>query len=173
MRREQLIIRAFEPEDGPAVWDLHNKALEESGAHAGNGPWDDDLRDPVSSYLAAGGEFLVGLLGAELVAMGAIRPTSPGSAEIKRMRVSPPHQRKGLGTRILLELERRAGACGFMQLRLDTTAQQKAAQRFYERHGYAEVERRTLGRFEVIFYEKRLPTGASGARERGGGRCAP
>ena len=151
-------IRSFEPADAAAVWTLHNKALEETGAHAGNGPWDEDLLDP-STYLTCGGEFVVGLLGRELVAMGALRPTSADSAEIKRMRVAPRHQRQGLGTRVLEELERRAQALGFARLHLDTTVQQKAAQQFYVRHGYREMGRGALGSFELIFYEKALPPG--------------
>jgi ribosomal protein S18 acetylase RimI-like enzyme len=135
MDETHLKIRSFEPADAAAVWALHNEALKETGAHAGNGPWDEDLRDPASAYLSQGGEFLVGLLGGELVAIGALRPTSADSAEIKRMRIAPRYQRQGLGTRILEELERRAQSRAFSRLHLDTTSQQKAAQQFYLRHG--------------------------------------
>ena len=157
MDETQLKIRSFEPTDTDAVWALHNQALEEAGAHAGNGPWDEDLRDPASAYLNRGGEFLVGLLGRELVAMGALRPTSADTAEIKRMRVAPRYQRQGLGTCILEELELRARLRGFARLQLDTTTQQKAAQQFYLRHGYRETRCGALGPFEFIFYEKVLP----------------
>ncbi|MEN8181081.1 MAG: GNAT family N-acetyltransferase [Myxococcota bacterium] len=153
----QLEIRSFRPADAGAVWTLHNEALEGTGAHAGNGPWDEDLRDPGSAYLDPGGEFLVCLRGPELVAMGALRPTSVDSAEIKRMRVAPRLQRRGLGTRILGALEERARSLGFIRLHLDTTVQQTAAQRFYLRHGYREVRRGSVGSFELIFYEKALP----------------
>lgn len=155
-------IRRFEAADASAVWALHNEALEETGAHGGNGPWDEDLRDPASAYLAPGGEFLVGLLGGEIVAMGALRLTSGDSGEIRRMRVAPRTQRRGLGTRLLRELERRAQARGISRLHLDTTSQQEAARRFYARHGYREAGRRTLGSFELILYEKGLPPGSSG-----------
>ncbi len=152
----QLEIRSFDPSDAAAVWALHNEALEGTGAHAGNGPWDADVRDPESAYLRAGGEFLVGLLRGELVAMGALRPTAAHSAEIKRMRVAPRHQRQGLGTLILQELERRAGDRGFTRLHLDTTQKQHAARQFYTRHGYSEVRRGEIGTFQIVFYEKVL-----------------
>ena len=42
----KLEIRSFDPSDAAAVWALHNEALEGTGAHAGNGPWDADVRDP-------------------------------------------------------------------------------------------------------------------------------
>ena len=156
MQQLRLQVRAFRPADTAAVWVLHNRALEATGAHARNGPWDDDVRDPEEAYLSRGGEFLVGIFGAELAAMGALRPTSDRSAEVKRMRVSPQHQRRGFGTRILVALEQRAVELGFRRLHLDTTVEQMAAQRFYLKHGYSEVRRSSLGSFEFIFYEKKL-----------------
>lgn len=161
MTVDSLQIRRFEPRDSTAVWALHNRALEDAGAHVGNGPWDDDLRDPEAAYVRAGGEFLVGVFGPELVAMGALRATAGRVGEIKRMRVAPDHQRRGLGAQILHALERRARDLGFQRIHLDTTAQQVAAQRFYRKHGYCEIGRRALGAFELIFYEKVLDSKTS------------
>jgi ribosomal protein S18 acetylase RimI-like enzyme len=145
---EPLVIRSFEPADADAVWALHNEALEDAGSHGGNGPWDEDLRDPAAAYLRRGGEFLVGLRGARLVAMGALRATSSDAAEIRRMRVAPGCQRQGLGSRMLRELERRARSQGFKRVHLDTTTQQTAAQQLYQGHGYRECGRGRLGDYE-------------------------
>jgi hypothetical protein len=57
--------------DQQPVWDLHHIALREVGAHLGTGPWDDDLCDIERLYLDGTGEFLVGELNGEIVAMGA------------------------------------------------------------------------------------------------------
>jgi hypothetical protein len=86
-----LSIRRYRGEDRYDVWKLHNVALNHVGAHAGNGAWDDDLHAVDAVYLDAAGEFLVGLLDGDLVAMGALRRSGPGRAEIKRMRVHPLH----------------------------------------------------------------------------------
>ncbi len=133
-----------------------NEALDDVGAHAGNGPWDDDLHHIEDVYLAAGGEFLVGTLDGQIVAMGALRPTGPGRGEIRRMRTAPGFQVRGFGTALYHELERRALVRGYSELHLDTTTGQHAAQRLYERHGFREVGRGQLGRFQCIYYEKRL-----------------
>jgi hypothetical protein len=75
-----LRIRRYEPEGREALWRLHNEALDEVGAHLGNGPWDDDLHGIEAAYLEAGGEFLVGVLDGRVVAMGALRRVSPEEA---------------------------------------------------------------------------------------------
>jgi ribosomal protein S18 acetylase RimI-like enzyme len=155
-RSSSLLIRRYLDADHDAVWALHNHALEHVGAHGGRGPWDDDLDAIGQVYLERRGEFIVGLLDEHLVAMGALRRTSPDRAEIKRMRVAPHLQGRGFGRRILEHLETRANQLGYTHLHLDTTSQQLAAQALYRRHGYRETGR---DRFELIFFEKRLIPG--------------
>ncbi len=147
-------IRRYEPEDREAVWRLHNEALDEVGAHLGNGPWDDDLYEIEGVYLEAGGEFLVGVVDGRVVAMGALRRISPGEAEIKRMRVQPALQGRGHGQALLEALHRRAAELGYSTLRLDTAVRQRAARRLYERNGYMESRRGRIGPFDCVFYEK-------------------
>ena len=147
-------VRRYTASDHDAVWDLHNIALNEVGAHAGNGPWDDDLHRIEAEYLDAGGEFYVGVIDGRLVAMGALKRLTDARAEICRMRVHPDHQRRGLGTRILSKLEEGARELGFGTLTLETTAGQTAAIGMYTKAGYVEIARgRKLG-FEVLAFEK-------------------
>src|SRR4051794_18882364 len=115
-----LQIRRYQSGDHDQVWNLHNIALWQVGAHAGNGPWDNDLHDIEEVYLNNGGEFLVGVLDGQIVAMGAIRRITPDKAEVKRMRVHPDHQRRGFGRQILTALEDRARELGYHTLTLDT-----------------------------------------------------
>jgi ribosomal protein S18 acetylase RimI-like enzyme len=149
-------LRSFQRDDAAAIWKLHDAALDDAGVHGGRGPWEDDLRDIAATYLEPGGEFLVGLAGVELVGMGGLLRRSPTEAEIKRMRVHPDFQRRGLGSQILGELEARAQALGCSEIRLDTTEGQVAARRLYESAGYRETGRRQQGRFLFIDYAKSL-----------------
>jgi putative acetyltransferase len=151
-----LVLRRFDDADAEAVRELHDLALADAGAHAGPGPWDDDLLSIPRSYLQDGGEFLVGLLDDRLVAMGALRHVTAAVAEIKRMRVHPRFQRRGFGSAVLARLEDWAGERGYSKLRLETTVMQTAAQALYARKGYSEVGRGQLAGVEVIYYEKRL-----------------
>ncbi len=154
MKATGLRIRRYEPEDREAVWRLHNEALDEVGAHLGNGPWDDDLHGIEAAYLEAGGEFLVGVLDGRVVAMGALRRGSPEVAEVKRMRVEPALQGCGHGQTLLDALHRRAVELGYSTLRLDTAVRQRAARSLYERNGYRESRRGRIGQFDCVFYER-------------------
>jgi ribosomal protein S18 acetylase RimI-like enzyme len=153
-----LHIRRYQARDHDQVWELHNVALWQVGAHAGNGAWDDDLHRVEEVYLNEG-EFLVGEVDGRIVAMGALRRTGEDSAEIKRMRVHPDYQRRGYGQQILSALEERARELGYRRLHLDTAVLQTAAQGLYLRNGYHEVGRTVLAGFDAILYEKVLVGG--------------
>jgi GNAT superfamily N-acetyltransferase len=153
---EPLHIRRYEPGDKRAVRRLHDDALNEVGAHLGSGSWDDDLDEIESVYLDQGGDFLVGVLEREIVAMGALMRISPERAELKRMRVRPGLQGRGYGQALLDALHRRASELGYSTLRLDTTVQQRAAQRLYLKNGYSEAGRGVVGPFDCIFYERKV-----------------
>ena len=150
-----LEIRRYQDADKPAVWELHRRALEATGAYF-PGKWNDDLSDIQNHYLNNGGEFLVGILDGKIVCMGAFRKKSDTLAEIKRMRVLPEYQRRGLGQAILNQLEAKAILLGYRELCLDTTTLQIAAQKMYEKNGFTEVRRGLMPPFEVIYYHKSL-----------------
>jgi GNAT superfamily N-acetyltransferase len=153
---EPLHIRRYEPGDKRAIRRLHDDALNEVGAHLGSGSWDDDLDEIESVYLEQGGEFLVGVLDGEIVAMGALMWISPQKAELKRMRVRPELQGRGYGQVMLDTLHRCASELGYSTLRLDTTVQQRAAQSLYLKNGYSEVGRTVVGPFDCLVYEREI-----------------
>lgn len=153
---EALRVRRYEPEDRAKVLDLHEAGLREVGAFIEDPDLERDLLDIEASYLRDGGEFLIGTLDGTVVAMGALRRTSPERAEIKRMRVESAHQRSGFGQEILDALERRARELGYTHLHLDTAAHLKPARRLYEKNGYLEAQRGKIGPLDCVFYEKRL-----------------
>ena len=114
-------LRRYTSADREAVEYLHVHALVQAGAYLGRGPWDDDVYAIEDAYLNNQGEFLIGEWDGILVAMGGLHRTSPERAEIKRMRVHPDYQGRGLGQLILSELESQARAIGYKTLHLDTS----------------------------------------------------
>jgi GNAT superfamily N-acetyltransferase len=155
-----LRVRTFLPSDYEAVWELYLDGNNATDTNAGIGPWNDDLRSIEKTYLGGDGEFLVGLLEDEIVAMGALRKTSHHCAELKRIRAKTQYWRRGFGQTILTALERRARELGYTQLHLDTSVRQRPAQKFYLKNGYRETHRATVHLhehpFELIYYEKDL-----------------
>ena len=149
-------LRRYTPADREVVEYLHVHAIQRTGAYLGRGPWDDDVYAIEETYLNNQGEFLIGEWDGTFVAMGAFRRTSSERAEIKRMRVHPDYQGRGLGQIILSELEARARAMGYKTLHLDTAVVQVPAQKLYEKNGFREVVRDIYHDFEVILYEKQL-----------------
>jgi ribosomal protein S18 acetylase RimI-like enzyme len=149
-------LRRYTPADREAVEYLHVHAIQQVGAYLGRGSWDDDIYSIEETYLNNQGEFLIGEWDGIFVAMGALRRTSPERAEIKRMRVHPDYQGRGIGKIILSELEARARTLGYKTLHLDTSVVQLAAQKLYEKYGFREVGRDIYSELEVILYEKQL-----------------
>jgi GNAT superfamily N-acetyltransferase len=100
-----------------------------------------------------------------VVAMGGFLPsaaghdderTVAGAAELHRMRVAPPCQRRGYGAALLADLEARAAAAGFERALATTAARQQAAVAFYPAHGYDRVGTATYGAYDLVHFEKKL-----------------
>ncbi len=91
---------------------------------------------------------------------GALRPLDPpgvpGACEFKRMYARAPHE--GIGSLILMDLERRAAAMGYLEAWLETRRVNTVAVGFYKRHGYMERENYGVyvGRPEAVCFEKKL-----------------
>jgi ribosomal protein S18 acetylase RimI-like enzyme len=153
---EKLSIRTYRPEDHDVVVLLHEVAMKDTNAFSDNPIFEEDFKDLEGVYLKSGGEFLVGIIDGEIVAMGAFRKISEEVAEIKRMRVHPKYQRRGLGQQIYNELETRAKKKGFKKLILDSSVPQTAALNFYAKNGFTETHRKNLHGIYMIFFEKNL-----------------
>jgi ribosomal protein S18 acetylase RimI-like enzyme len=156
---ETLVIRRYLASDREAVWDLHVSGLEAVGARAKNpsARIDADFDDINGAYLDSGGEFVVGLVGDRIVAMGALKRMSGSVAEIARMRVHPEYWRCGYGEAILHHLEAVAADLAYMELWLDTLSGMIAAQNLYRKNGFQEFQRVHLVGYvadEAILFRK-------------------
>jgi len=137
-------IRRYQGSDHDQVLCLHRVALAAIGADAGPGPWDDDLEQIEQSYLTVRGDFLVGILDDRVAAMGALRHIDQQTAELKRMRVSPSLNNKGLGRRILHALEARARELRLYRRGPGHQRPADGRHRLYRTEGYLETRRGEL-----------------------------
>lgn len=102
------------------------------------------------------GLVLVARLDGAPVGCGAVKLSDPRAAEIKRMWVAREARGRGLGARILAELEARALAAGKSAARLETNRSLAEALAMYRRHGYVEVVPFNRERYGDHWFEKRL-----------------
>jgi ribosomal protein S18 acetylase RimI-like enzyme len=165
IRNDPLLIRRYRSTDREAIWALHEVALKAVGAYL-PGPegarFNADLDEIEHVYVKNGGEFLVGLIGERIVAMGALKRVGKGVAEITRMRVHPEFWRRGYGEAIFRRLESAATDSGYSELWLDTLPRQVAAQILYRKNGFQEYCRAYIRGYDAekaILFRKirRLP----------------
>lgn len=74
-----------------------------------------------------------------LVACGGFRPWDDGTAEVKRVFVTPSLRRKGIGRLIMDGLEDRAQRLGYRRMFLETGDRQSEAMEMYTHLGYRRV----------------------------------
>lgn len=150
-------VRRYEADDAEDVrelheewsWDVEHPESEHPNMRA-------DLDDIQSTYLDAGGEFLVGFDGGKLVATGAFERVDDGTVVLNRIRVDPAYQREGYGTAILEALETRADEAGYTETTIDEMGLNTGAQEFLESHGYEVTGRDTHLGTELVSYRKPL-----------------
>ena len=154
-----LSIRQYKSSDKEKVKELYKLASVNSEIGYRSGPWEQDFENIEKTYFN-GGEFLIGLVNHNIVAMGGYRKITDKIGHIRRMRAHPDYRRKGFAQQILKELEKKAKENNLDELRLRTSTQQKMAQGFYEKNGYKKMKTKkefyTEGPFEVILYRKKL-----------------
>jgi DNA-binding MarR family transcriptional regulator/N-acetylglutamate synthase-like GNAT family acetyltransferase len=132
-------IRVETPDSAAALWCLETYYQELAKRFEGGydpatalplGP--DELRPPT-------GCFIVAYLDGAPVACAALKVKDATIGEIKRMWVAASVRRLGVGSRMLMSLEKHARQFGLSVLRLDTNKALKEAQNLYRTSGYKEV----------------------------------
>lgn len=93
------------------------------------------------------------------VACGAIREFSTDSVEVKRMYTLPGLRGRGLGSKVLNELEKWATELSYEKCILETGFRQPDAIRLYEKNGYKRIPNygKYAGIENSVCFEKALP----------------
>ncbi len=158
-----LTIHRFQPSDKEAIMALYKIASIYSEIGYREGPWYQDF-DDIEEFYLNGGEFLVGYLDNQIVAIAGLQKINDAEAHVRRIRVHPDYRRKGYGLKILKQLERSAKELGFSILRLRTSTNQKMAQGLYEKNDYIHIPSTTKEyykegggyTFEVMWFQKKI-----------------
>jgi putative acetyltransferase len=104
------------------------------------------------------GAFLVAYAGGIAAGCGAIRLIGNGTAEIKRMYVTPVFRQRGVARRVLEALEAEARNLGVTRALLETGTRQPEAIALYKKAGYSPTG--SFGEYRLsplnVFMEKRM-----------------
>jgi ribosomal protein S18 acetylase RimI-like enzyme len=152
---DDLIITAIDPREAAAavlIAGLTEELARRYDEEDGSGNF-----QPADALGPRSG-FVVGTIDGRPVACGAYRSMGPDVAEIKRMYVEPQYRGRGLGRRILDDLEARARRDGYVTVRLETGILQPEAIRLYESAGYRRIESYGIypGNPRSVCFEKAL-----------------
>jgi carbonic anhydrase len=151
----------YQPEYLEPMLALHRSAmfdLEKLGLDIGISEHDEevDLRAIERIYFQSDGEFLIGLLGGAVIAMGGFQRLSSDSAELRRMRIRADLQDQGYGSQLLLKLERIASKSGITRFTFETAKARPLTLEFYRKHGYQEIGTGHYGKVETVHFKKVL-----------------
>jgi SsuE family FMN reductase len=126
-------VHPGDPLLGPLLTDL----IVEYGTRYGRDSANTRLTEvPPSDFVEPDGAFVVLTEDGDPVAGGAIRRYDLGTAEVKRVWTAHRHRRRGLGLRVMAELEAAAVELGYQRIHLTTGPRQPEARDLYLRAGY-------------------------------------
>ncbi|MBE7325603.1 GNAT family N-acetyltransferase [Nocardioides sp. Y6] len=116
------------------------------------------LRDhPIDELVAPDGLFLVATdsVGSVCGCVGLARMENR-SGEVRRLHVHRQFRGRGLGRRLMTDLEHRARRMGIVDLRLDTRRDLVESQHLYEALGYHRSTPHSGGPYAEVFFTKSL-----------------
>ncbi|MFD9735922.1 GNAT family N-acetyltransferase [Umezawaea sp. NPDC059074] len=158
MTVDQLEVRRVDPTDpltAPMMAELTHEYVTRYGEEA----LQEMSRYPTELFRPPDGTLLLLLEDGAPVAGGAFKRFDGETAELKRIWTSAGHRRRGLGRRVVAELEREAVDLGYRRLYLTTGPRQPEAKNLYLVLGYTALfdvsEPPTAG---PLPFEKFLPS---------------
>ena len=148
---QPFAVRDFRPEDLPACRKLYVEGLI-SGKLAENDTGF-DIDDIEWAYMKPpGNHFWVAETGGEVVGMIGVQAHEEGCGEIRRLRVSSDHRRKGIGSALVEAALRFCQEKGYLKIQLDTFVDRDAAIRLFEKFRFRHSRTRKVGDKELMYF---------------------
>lgn len=136
-------IVEYDHHDADAIVELITTIQIEEFGVATSAEKQPDLRDIPGFYQRGAGNFWLAFEGDELVGTIALKDVGDGVCALRKMFVKKAFRggQRGVGAKLMQTLLDRARAQGVREIYLGTVDVYRAAHRFYEKSGFAEVSR--------------------------------
>ena len=158
-----LMIREVDPQGEDAQFLLREAAVEARQLYSDLFQPEDQW--PTNPPTPARGVYLIGYVGSEPLACGALRPLDDEVVELRRMFVRQHARRRGFGRALLQASEAAAERFGYWFMRLETGNRQEAAMKLYASYGFVRIE--PFGEYTddptSVCYEKHVENVEKGA----------
>ncbi|MEU4801774.1 GNAT family N-acetyltransferase [Actinosynnema sp. NPDC023587] len=125
--------------DDPETLPLKEELTEEYASRYGERGRDEMTRHDPALFAPPDGVLLLLLEDGSAVAGGAFKRYDEHTAELKRIWTHSGHRRRGLGRRVVAELERAAAQLGYRRIHLTTGPRQPEARGLYLATGYTAL----------------------------------
>jgi len=145
-------IRSYEPRDHEAVRHLYTDGL--LGGTIAENDTGFDIEDVELAYMrTAGSHFWV----AEneegaIVGMIGLQQLDAGVGEIRRLRVSTEHRRRGIGSQLLQRALEFCRDEGLLKVTLDTYIEREPALKLFEKFNFRHDKTRETGGKQLLFF---------------------
>ena len=151
-------ILPFSPKFQKAVLELNELSVTQSefiGTTVAT-EWHDDLQRIKETYLDNQGVFLLWMDSGTLFGMGGLERVDKQTANVKRIRVRPEYQHRGLAGEILAELEKQGRKLGYQRLTANTATGNLPAEKMFRTAGFKPVGEKPFFGVPCMVFEKKL-----------------
>jgi GNAT superfamily N-acetyltransferase len=162
---EPLLIEVVAP-DTPAASEILRDYMDDvASRYYGRQATDEEIEaalreDPSIDLASPDGVFLVARQHDVILGCAGLRLLPEGIGEVKRVFVAPAARGRGLGARLMGQLEQIGRGHGLSALRLDTRHDLVESRRLYAALGYQEVPAFNDGRYAEHWFAKSLAAGS-------------
>ena len=147
-----FLIRTFREADLSACRKLYVEGL--LGGKLAENDTGFDIDDILSAYLkSTGSHFWVAeRVHGEIVGMIGVQQHEAGLGEIRRLRVSQEHRRRGIGSALVETAVRYCSENGYLKVALDTFVDREPAIKLFEKFHFHHSRTRQIGEKELLYF---------------------
>lgn len=146
-----VTIRSFEPRDRDAVRKLYTDGL--LGGTIASNDTGFDIDDVDRAYMRTpGSHFWVAEDDGHVVGMIGLQQLEAGVGEIRRLRVSLAHRRRGIGSSLLQRALEFCRDEGLLKVTLDTYIEREPALKLFEKFNFRHDKTRETGGKQLLFF---------------------